>query len=155
MPISAPLLTLNFVSPAFEAALTQAVAAERAAGPTCRSPHKRIAKFVCEAAKRLGGPTAGWALPIDRQQLSALLGISLARTKRALALLSLSGALRAESRSIEVTDWRRVCSLANLDAEAFGVTADDDEDLDVLLAAESARDQFYSRTAGGEPACFV
>ena len=135
--------------PSFAAAVKAAVAAERAGGGP-RNPRQRIALFLCELGKAYGCRSE---FPLSRSSLASVLGLSLVRVKRTLALLSLSGVISTDGSTITVLDWRKLSSAAQFDVSALNVSLDDDENESVSSAEIDGQDHLL--TACGEPACFV
>ena len=130
----------------FEAALRTAVAAERLRGDI-RNPRQRIANFLCELGKAYD---CRRLLPLSRGELAGLLGISLVRVKRTLALLCLSGVIAADGDTITVLDWRKLSGAARFDAASLGLGDEEDD-----ASCGSSDDEAHPFTASGEPACFV
>jgi hypothetical protein len=116
----------------------------------------RISRLLCElstSSVRLSssdGPVN--RVQLTRGEIAERLGISLVRTKRALGLLVLSGAIRMDQQGIELLDWERLCRVAGLDpAGADSQTAEQDavpNDTEPGNPASTA-------TLCGDPACFV
>ena len=142
--------TRDTVRPSFEAAVKAAVAAELALGGA-RNPRQRIALFLCELGKADGCRSE---YPLSRPTLASLLGISLVRVKRTLALLSLSGVISSDGSTITVLDWRKLSAAAHFDVSTLNVRLNDEETGRIAsLNEDDEQDHFL--TACGEPACFV
>lgn len=138
------------VRPSFEAAVKAALTAEGALGGA-RNPRQRIALFLCELGKAHGCRSV---FPLSRSTLASLLGISLVRVKRTLALLSLSGVISSDGSTISVLDWRKLSAAAQFDLSTLNVTLDEDEAAPTPSSDEDD-EQDHFLTACGEPACFV
>lgn len=157
---SSPALLLRVVEPtrtdfAFHDALAAALKFARQANSGSGPERRRIACLLCELGARLGsrsGTTAASAkLPLSREDLATMLGTTLVRVKRTLGLLTLSGVICSDGRSIEVVNWRKLCALAGYDLARIDPSAADEE-----MPAEAQIDAEDNRlTIAGEPACFV
>lgn len=145
-------------SPDFAAALEAAVVAEAASHDVRRNTRCRMSYLVCEIANQLRQQRGGFdfdaELPLSRYDLAELLGISLCKVKRAVALLSLSGVISTDGRAVQVLDWRRLCSVAHVDPTRLALAEPDEEDdfIEIVSADERPANRV---TVSGEPACFV
>jgi Crp-like helix-turn-helix domain len=140
----------------FADALKAAIIAEaRAQGR--RHERCRIAHLLCELSfqlRRMRGSHGDTVeIPIARGELAAMLGVSLVRVKRALALLALSQVISTDGSSIRVLDWRRLCGVASYDPGRLGLKAEEDDILTIVAEDEEAPRNLV--TAAGDPACFV
>ena len=167
LPSSAPLPAGLLFFPAgpssffqrdFIEALNAAVVAEAKGNVERRHERCRIAHLLCELTCSLLRMEAiddkSAELPVARGELAGLLGISLVRVKRALALLALSQVVRTDGQTIRVIDWQRLCSVAGFDPARLGIDASaDDEMLTIVGDDEQSSANFV--TASGDPACFV
>lgn len=158
-PGAAPFL-LNPVkrAPDFAAALEAAVVAEAASLDVRRNTRCRLSYLVCELANQLRqqGSEFEFAaeIPLSRYDLAELLGTSLCKVKRAMALLSLSGVIASDGRTMQVLDWRRLCSVAHVDPSRLTL-ADPEGDEDRMETVSLEGKPTNLVTASGEPACFV
>jgi hypothetical protein len=136
----------------YRSALLAATAAERA-DDTRRNTRGRIAYLLCELGYELArrGVDRDGKLPLTRTDIADALGVNLCRVKRTLALLALSQVIENDGRSIRVTDWRRLCSVACYAAHRLNLKSD--EELDFVPAAVEERPKLL--TAAGDQACFV
>lgn len=133
------------------AALSAAIAAERAVDSGRRNTRSRLAWLLCELGFQLGRRNIGrdQDLPVPRIQLAEALGTSLCRVKRTLALLGLSGIIAADARTIRVLDWRKLTSLAGYDPARLELGLEEEP----LAPPPLLPPQAF--TASGDPACFV
>ncbi len=136
-------------------ALAAAIAAERAVDTGRRNSRARLAYLLCELGYQLGrrGVDRDQELPIPRVELANALGTSLCRVKRTLALLSLSGIIETDGRTMRVLDWRRLSGVAAYDPARLELPAE--EDFDALIVADASDRESNLTTASGDPACFV
>ena len=136
----------------YRLALLAAAAAERA-DEARRNTRGRIAYLLCEFGFQLArrDMDLGATFPLDRTDIADALGVTLCRVKRTLALLSLSGVLETDGRSMRVLDWGRLCSLAAYAPSRLELRQDKDE-FDHVIAEEQ---QPLLVTRAGDPACFV
>ena len=153
---TAPFMLTSVVDPDFKAALGAAAVAESASHDVRRNTRCRVSYFLCELANQLnqrGDFNFASAMPLTRYDLSDQLDISLSKVKRVLALLSLSGVVSSDGRTLQVLDWQRLCSVAQVDPARLSIECaeEDDEFIQVAEIPPIAA----STTAGGEPACFV
>jgi len=162
-PVSPPGAASFLLNPAkrtpdFAAALEAAVVAEAASHDVRRNTRCRLSYLICEVANQLrqqgGGFEFDAELPLSRYDLAELLDISLCKVKRAVALLSLSGVISTDGRTIQVLDWRRLCSVAHVDPARLTLAEPEDEDDYVEIISVDERPSNLV-TASGEPACFV
>ncbi|PSJ43223.1 helix-turn-helix domain-containing protein [Allosphingosinicella deserti] len=137
------------------AALATAAAAERA-DDTRRNTRGRLAYLLCELGFQLGrhGADRDASLPLPRQELSRTLDVPLCKVKRTLALLNLSQVIRIEGESMRITDWRRLCSVAQYDPLRLDMRDPEDDAIQTtaMLDGEEGEKRL---TAAGDPACFV
>ena len=143
----------------FAAAFEAAAIAESASHDARRNTRCRISYFLCEAANQLRqqrGPSFDFAseFPITRYDIADLLGISLCKVKRVVALLSLSGVVSTDGRSLQVLDWPRLCGVAHVDPERLGLVLTDEDEM-VVATPRREEEPANLVTASGEPACFV
>lgn len=147
----------NLQSPDFGAALGAAAVAEAASHDVRRNTRCRISYLLCELANQLRQQDAKFdfaaELPLSRFDVAEALGVSLCKVKRVLALLSLSGVITTDGRSVQVLDWRRLCSVAHVDPARLSLAAEEDDDLAATPREKDERANLV--TASGEPACFV
>jgi hypothetical protein len=140
----------------FAAAVRAAAVAEDASHDVRRNTRCRVSYFLCELANQLRQRREfdfADELPLSRYDIAAELDISLCKVKRVLALLSLSGVLSTDGRSLQVLDWQRLCAVAHVDPARLSLSfADDDDD---LIVATEIEEPVATVTAGGEQACFV
>ena len=141
----------------FQAALAAAAAAEQA-DTEKRSTLRRVAWLLCELgcqyARRSGNRDA--AFPLPRAELARRLGLGLSRVKRILALLGLSGVIRADEETVRVLDWQRLSDAAAYDAKRLGRSGERETEEDMIFAAvPEQEDAAPQLTAAGDPACFV
>ncbi len=154
--IALPFLLARSRSDDFEwtvrAALSSALAAERAVDTGRRNTRTRLAWLLCELGYQLmrRGEDKDAALPVPRAQLAEALGTSLCRVKRTLALLSLSGVAKVDGATLRITDWRRLAGLGCYDPARLEL-APEEAELEIVPAREAAP----RLTAAGDPACFV
>ncbi len=136
-------------------ALAAAIASEAAVDTGRRNTRARLAWLLCELGYQLDrrGVDKDQELPIPRLELAGALGTNLSRIKRTLALFSLSGVLVCDGRTLRVTDWRRLSSVAGYDPARLGLAP---EELDENVWGRREEEAPLSRlTACGDPACFV
>ncbi|HWH16796.1 MAG TPA: helix-turn-helix domain-containing protein [Allosphingosinicella sp.] len=142
----------------FAAALQAAAVAESASHDVRRNTRCRISYLLCELANQLRQQDSKFdcaaELPLSRFDIAEALDVSLCKVKRVLALLSLSGVITTDGRSIQVLDWRRLCTVANVDPARLSPTTDEDDD-PILATPDRDRRAANLVTASGEPACFV
>ncbi|MDP9412706.1 MAG: helix-turn-helix domain-containing protein [Pseudomonadota bacterium] len=136
-------------------ALAAAIGAERAVDTGRRNSRARLAYLLCELGYQLGrrGVDRDQELPIPRVELANALGTSLCRVKRTLALLSLSGIIETDGRTMRVIDWRRLSGVAAYDPARLELPPE--EDFDPLIVADASDRESNLTTASGDPACFV
>jgi len=142
----------------FAEAMKAAAVAEESSHDVRRNTRCRVSYFLCELANQLrqrGSFDFAGEMPLSRYDISDQLDISLCKVKRVLALLSLSGVLRTDGRTLEVLDWQRLCSVAHVDPARLELSYIDDDDEDDLITAIPVEEIPSSVTAAGEPACFV
>jgi hypothetical protein len=138
------------------AALMAAAAAERA-DETKRNSRGRVAYLLCEFGfqlrrRRIDGDRE---LPVSRADIADVLGITLCRVKRTLALLSLSKVIETDGQRIRVLDWRRLCSVANYESSRLELVEVEEFDDEALTVIPEEEEETRQLTASGEPACFV
>jgi hypothetical protein len=139
---------------ALQSALATAAAAE-CADTQRRNTLGRVAYLLCEVAwqyRRQTGDATG-AVEVSRAELARVLGVSVSRVKRILALLALSEVIRVGDSSLQVLDWRRLCSVGGYDLARLGLAPEAEED--EADAAEERVEAAHLVTSTGDPACFV
>jgi hypothetical protein len=136
-------------------ALAAAFAAERADRDSRRNTRGRVAYLLCEFGYQLARRNAerDGELPLPRTKIVEVLGVSLCRVKRTLALLSLSQVIATDGQSIRVLDWRRLAGVASYDRSRLGLK-DEDYESSLITGKEDRRPR-HDFTASGDPACFV
>jgi hypothetical protein len=134
------------------AALSAAIAAERAVDSERRNTRTRLAYLLCELGYQLArrGVDRDQSLPIPRMQLAEALGVSLCRLKRTLALFSLSRVISADAGTVRILDWHRLASVGGYDPVRLELTPEEIEIVSPEREALSTR-----LTAAGDQACFV
>ncbi len=134
-------------------ALSAAIAAERAVDSGRRNTRARLAWLLCELGYQLSCRSVDkdQDLAIPRLELADALGTSLCRVKRALALFTLSGVIRADARTVCILDWRRLSAVAGYDKRRLGLTVEELDEAPLTIVSPSAN----LLTAAGDPACFV
>lgn len=160
VPPSVAALPFMFARPqvddrgwSFDAALASAIAAERAFDSGRRNSRARVAWLLCELAFQYGRRSGGIGeeMPLSRGKLAEALGISLCRVKRILALLSLSRVIATDGKTIRVSDWHRLCSVAGYDGSRLSLDPEE-----ALIERRPEEQEMPNRiTAAGDPACFV
>lgn len=149
------MLSRGPVDAGFASAMRAAAVAESASHDVRRNTRCRICYFLCELANQLrqrGAFEMGDQMALSRYDISDQLDISLCKVKRVLALLSLSGVIATDGRSVQVLDWRRLCSVAHVDPARLDLSFAEDDD-DLIMATDI--EEPANVTAAGEPACFV
>lgn len=134
-------------------AIAAAISAERAVDGGRRNTRARLAWLLCEVGYQLSRRRMDkdQQLPIPRVELAEALGTSLCRVKRTLALLSLSGVVKTDGRTFQVTDWRRLAGIGGYDTARLELAPEEEFD----LVAEEEPEPHHSSTVSGDPACFV
>ena len=160
--LALPFLLARSRSEDFEwtvrAALSAAIAAEHAVDTGRRNTRARLAYLLCELGFQLDrrGVDRSQSLPILRAELASALGTSLCRVKRTLALLSLSGVVQTDGKTVRVTDWHRLTSLAGYDPARLELEPREDADAEsFLIVGPDGELQANGVTASGDQACFV
>ena len=139
----------------FRSALSAATAAERAHDGSKRNTRARIAYLLCELGYQLTlrGLDQDQEMPLSRAAIAEALGVSLCRVKRTMALLCLSQVALCDGASVQIVDWRRLCSVAGYDPDRLRLAEElDGEPLRILSQDE---EPLQLLTASGDPACFV
>lgn len=143
----------------FAAALEAAALAEKVSQDVRRNTRCRLSYLLCELANQLRQQTgtfdADGELPLSRYDLAEVLGVSLCKVKRVLALLCLSGVVTTDGRTVQVLDWRRLCSIAHIDPSRLGLKQDEDDEKVVVSLFGREKTEQNLVTSNGEPACFV
>ena len=111
-----------------------------------RSTRLEVAQLLCA----LGQNGARSELGVTRCDVAGVLGISLCKVKRVLALFLLSGVVSCDGGTLRVLDWRRLSSVAQLP-----YATEEEEDLEALCADQGEVEPRPLLTATGDPACFV
>lgn len=147
------------LSPDLAVALEAAALAEKVSLGERRNMRCRLSYLLCEVANQLRQQTGSFdpdgELPLSRYDLAEVLGVSLCKVKRVLALLCLSGVVTTDGKAIQVLSWRRLCLVAQVDPSRLGLNQEDeDETVVVPLFAREKREQNLL-TSNGEPACFI
>ena len=139
----------------FRTALSAAVAGERADSDGRRNTRGRIAYLLCELGVQMARRELdrNGELPLSRADLADLLGLSLPRVKRALALLSLSQVIGTDGHRLRVLDWQRLCGVACYQRARLKLAAEDFDAEASLISQVDNRPN--TLTASGDPACFV
>lgn len=84
-----------------------------------RDAKSRIAHILCEFAARrdaagLGSPER-FELPMTQEQIGDATGLTSIHVNRMLQELARDGVIARDKRQIEITDWRRLCSIGGFD----------------------------------------
>ena len=147
------------LAPALPAAIlppreTEAAALLNAVSKAARARHarncvRRMAYVLFELAAA-SGPPATSLVALSRAALAEVLGISLGKVKRTLALLSLSQVIALDERGIRVRDWRRLAATAGCEVATLE-DVDDADESDPLPAVDQAP---LLLTTSGDPAYF-
>lgn len=84
-----------------------------------RDAKQRIAHMLCEFAARrekagLGSPER-FDLPMTQEQIADATGLTSVHVNRMLHELASDGVIVRDKRQVEITDWRRMCRVADFD----------------------------------------
>jgi CRP-like cAMP-binding protein len=95
-----------------------------------RDARTRIAHLLCEFAVRLRlagiGETTHYELPMTQEQLADATGLTSVHVNRTLKGLEAEGLIkRANPRSIEIGDWRKLAQVGDFDTNFLHLQADE------------------------------
>jgi CRP-like cAMP-binding protein len=81
-----------------------------------RDAHGRMGHLLCELACRFGTPIghmASYNFPMTQEQAADALGLTSVHVNRVLKSLERLGLISRQRRSIEIKDWKGLCSLSD------------------------------------------